>query len=968
MRQLTRRRQAENALAQVNALLEKRVEEQSINLSKTSDELRLENIRRALAEKNERDQLEWWRITLNSIGDCVITTDIEGKINFVNRMAQDVTEWSLEEALGAPLDKVFDIVNEKTQQPVESPITKVLRDGVTIGLANHTSLITKSGRYVPIDDSGAPIRDDEGNIIGAVLIFRDFTQQRQAEIKLQQLEETQRLALEAGRMGIFAWNPKTDELQTDHRMRALFGINDDEVIEYAAPLFATVYEEDRLALNQNIKDVIKKQAPYNARFRVNLPDGTIRWIAGRGHVETDEQGKTIRLRGINYDITQQIEAEEKLRESEERYRLVAENASDVIITIDDSSTILYVNRAAERVFGYKLDEMMGQPLTMLMPEYLRHLHEAGIARYQATGTRHMNWEHVEIPGLHHEGHEIPLELSFSESRLRGKHVFIGIARDVSERRQAELKLRENEVRFRTLTETIPQLVWTCLPDGECAYLSNRWMEYTGTTLEQNLGYGWLQAVHPDDAAATQEVWAHAVATSNVYQTEFRLRRADNTYRWHLARAVKVKDYAGDTVKWFGTCTDIEDHKRSEVERTEMLEREQMLRSKAEEANRMKDEFVATVSHELRSPLNAILGWARMMRAGTLDTATTLKAIDVIERSADNQARLIDDLLDMSRIITGKLRLDLKTLDPGSFVRAALEAVTPTAKAKDITIQSNLTPNINAIAGDANRLQQVVWNLLSNAIKFTPKGGRINVQLIREASQIVFSVTDTGQGINPEFLPYVFDRFRQADATSIRKHGGLGLGLSIARHLVELHGGVITVESGGQDQGATFIVRLPILPVQLTNEGLEPETDLSVSLPAPNAEAILSGLFILAVDDEPDARQLLAQILKAYGATVTTTDTAESALEIIQQQQPDLLVSDIGMPNNDGYSLIRRVRESEQGQTRRLPAIALTAYARPRDRMQALAAGFNHHVPKPVEPAELVTVITSLTGRLSLSDS
>ncbi len=1094
VRQLTRRRQAESALAEANARLEKRVKEQSEDLSNTSDELRLENIRRALAEKNERDRLEWWRITLNSIGDCVITTDTEGKINFVNRMAQEVTEWSLEEAIGAPLERVFRIVNEGTLQPVESPITKVLREGVTIGLANHTSLVTKGGRHLPIDDSGAPIRDDDGNIIGAVLVFRDFTQQRQAEFKLQQLEETQRLALEAGKMGIFAWNPQTDELQTDHRMRALFGKDDDDVIEFAAPLFAAVHPEDRPALNQNIKDVIKKQAPYNARFRVNLPDGTMRWIAGTGQVETDARGFTIMLRGINYDITEQIEAEEKLRESEERYRLVAENASDVIITIDQSSTILYLNRAAQRVFGHKLDEMIGQSLTMLMPEYLRHLHEAGFARYNATGTRHLNWEHVEIPGLHRDGHEIPLELSFSESHLRGKHVFIGIARDVSERRQAEMKLREseefnrsifenspdcvkilkldgtvhlmnsngmclmeiddfsayagqqwvdfwpneyqesarqavqtaaqgktvnfqgfcltakgtpkwwdvsmssilndkgqpvrlistarditerkaqdnalriNEIRFRTLTETIPQLVWTCRPDGECAYLSNRWMEYTGTTLEQNLGYGWLQAVHPDDAAPTQEVWAQAVATSNVYQTEFRLRHADGGYRWHLARAVRVNDEAGDTVTWFGTCTDIEDHKRAEVERAEMLEREQKLRSKAEEANRMKDEFVATVSHELRSPLNAILGWARMMRAGTLDAATTRNAVDVIERSADNQARLIDDLLEMSRIITGKLRLDLKTLDPSTVVRTALEAVLPTAKAKDISIQSNLDPNINAIAGDANRLQQIIWNLLSNAIKFTPKGGRINVQLFRDASQIVFTVTDTGQGIDPEFLPYVFDRFRQADATSIRKHGGLGLGLSIARHLVELHGGVIAVESKGQNQGATFTVRLPILPVQLPNEEQEPETELSINLPAPDTEAILSGLFILAVDDEPDARQLLAQILTAYGATVTTTDSAESALEIIQQQQPDLLVSDIGMPNNDGYALIRRVREAEQGHPRRMPAIALTAYARPRDRMKALAAGFNHHVPKPVEPAELVTVITSLTGRLNLSDS
>ena len=355
----------------------------------------------------------------------------------------------------------------------------------------------------------------------------------------------------------------------------------------------------------------------------------------------------------------------------------------------------------------------------------------------------------------------------------------------------------------------------------------------------------------------------------------------------------------------------------------------------------------------------------MMRAGALDAATTRKAIDVIERSAQNQARLIDDLLDMSRIITGKLRLDIKTIDPSTFVRAALEAVTPTAKAKEIAMQVDIDPHINAISGDTNRLQQVVWNLLKNAIKFTPKGGQINVQLMQEQSQLVLVVHDNGQGIDSEFLPYVFDRFRQADASSIRKHGGLGLGLSIVRHLVELHGGIITVESAGQNQGATFTVRLPILPVQV-DASRPTEGGGQVMLPVPNAEAVLNGLFILAVDDEPDARQLLAQILTAYGATVTTTDSAESALEIIRQQQPDLLVSDIGMPNHDGYSLIRRVRELEQGQSQRLPAIALTAYARPKDRMQALAAGFNHHVPKPVEPTELVTVITSLTGRLNLN--
>lgn len=1095
VRQLNRRRKADISLAQANALLEQRVEEQSKSLSKTSDELKLEHIRRGLAEKKEREQREWWRVTLNSIGDGVITTDTEGKINFINQIAQDTTGWKLEDAIGLPLEQVFNIFNEQTLQPVESPISKVLHEGVTVGLANHTSLLTKDKRYLPIDDSGAPIRDDDGNIIGAVLVFRDFSQQRQSETKLRRAEEMQRLALNAGKMGVFAWNLQSDVVELDARTQALFGQDQTENPTTAAPIFAVIYDEDRPALDQHIKDTVEKKIPYDTRFRVKLPDGRTRWLAGVGSVDLDAQTGATILRGINYDITEQVEAEEELRRREQHLRNVLDSLFSFVGVMLPDGTLIEANRTALEAASLQASDVIGKhfadtywwayspDVQVQLRDAIQRARMGERVRYDVTvrlgETTFIPIDFMLVPLFDEQGqvtHLVPsgldlsprreAELKLRESEQFNRGIFenspdcvkileldgtlhamnsnglclmeiddfscfvgekwvdfwpeeyrelarravqsaatgtpdsfqgfcptakgtpkwwdvsvapilnaegrpvrlISTSRDITERKEQENALRVNEIRFRTLTETIPQLVWTCRPDGYCGYLSNRWMEYTGTTLEQNLGYGWLRVVHPDDAAKTQEVWEHAVATSDTYQTEFRLRRADGVYRWHLSRALRVSDEMGNTVKWFGTSTDIEDHKQAEAERLEMLEREQVLRSKAEEANRLKDEFVATVSHELRTPLNAILGWARMMRAGTLDEMTTRKAVEVIERSAETQARLIDDLLDMSRIITGKLRLDLKTLDPATVVRAALETVLPTARAKDITIQSDFDPQVNGIVGDANRLQQVAWNLLSNAIKFTPKNGHIHVRLTTENSQAVIIVRDSGQGIAPEFLPYVFDRFRQADASSIRKHGGLGLGLSIARHLIELHGGTITVESKGENQGATFTVRLPILPVQMPNVRSDAESAAPINLPAPNTEAILSGLFILAVDDEPDARQLLAQILTAYGATVTTTDNAESALEIIKQQQPDLLVSDIGMPNKDGYSLIRRVREFEHGNARRTPAIALTAYARPRDRMQALAAGFNHHVPKPVEPAELVTVITSLTGRLELSDA
>ena len=408
--------------------------------------------------------------------------------------------------------------------------------------------------------------------------------------------------------------------------------------------------------------------------------------------------------------------------------------------------------------------------------------------------------------------------------------------------------------------------------------------------------------------------------------------------------------------------------RAEAELEALLKREQRARQEAEEASRLKDEFVATVSHELRAPLNAILGWARMLHTGDLDQTTAHKAVETITRSAEHQARLVEDLLDMSRLIAGKLTLDVHTLDPAAVIKAALATVRPAAAARSITLNVQLDPQANHISGDPNRLQQIVWNLLSNAIRFTPIGGSIDLHLAQEDSQISIRVSDTGQGISPEFLPHVFEAFRQADSSSVRRHGGLGLGLAIVRHLVELHGGSVTAESAGADTGATFTVRLPIAPVRV-----EPACSATNSnLPSlADVVPILHGLSILVVDDEEDARQLLRHVLTSYGAAVTTAGSAGEALDSISRRLPklpDLIVSDVGMPDEDGYSLIRKIRHLNLVPRERLPAVALTAYTRPQDRMRAIAAGFQHHVPKPVEPAELATVIASLTGRLAVNQA
>lgn len=393
------------------------------------------------------------------------------------------------------------------------------------------------------------------------------------------------------------------------------------------------------------------------------------------------------------------------------------------------------------------------------------------------------------------------------------------------------------------------------------------------------------------------------------------------------------------------------------------------RHEAENANRMKDEFLATLSHELRTPLNAILGWSNMLQTRTFSQEEAKKALATIERNARSQNQLIDDILDVSRIITGKLRLDVRAVDLSSVIAAAIDAARPAAEAKNIRLQVLLDPQAGLISGDPDRLQQVIWNLLSNAVKFTPKGGRVQVRLERVNSHVEIVVSDTGTGIEAEFLPFVFDRFRQSDGSMTRRHGGLGLGLAIVRQIIELHGGTVAVESDGAQQGATFTVNLPLLPVRRepTNEALprvHPTAETGVAAAASSdSPPELDSVRVLLVDDEQDSRDLLNLVLNLRGALVTTAISAAEALELIKQERFDVIISDIGMPEENGFSLIKKIRGLPDEQGGAVPAIALTAYARAEDRVQALRSGFQMHVAKPVEPDELVVAVANLAGRM-----
>jgi PAS domain S-box-containing protein len=504
-------------------------------------------------------------------------------------------------------------------------------------------------------------------------------------------------------------------------------------------------------------------------------------------------------------------------------------------------------------------------------------------------------------------------------------------------------------------------VWGARPDGTVDYYNRRWYEYTGQPAGTT-GVGSWEAVTPD-AARIDQVWAESVRTGAPFELEYRLRRAaDGMERWHLGRAVPIRSADGTIERWIGTNTDIHDRKLLESSNASLLEAERQAlqtaleaRRAAEEASRMKDEFLATVSHELRTPLNAIVGWSTLLQDPQIDAATQAEGIEAIQRNAEAQARLIEDILDIARITTGKMRMQPQNVDLGQVIGAAVETVRAGAKAKGIDLQVDLAPDLPPVLADPDRMQQVFWNLLSNAIKFTPAGGRVRVLAETARNKIVVTVEDTGIGIEAPFLSRVFDRFLQADARPNRRQGGLGLGLAIVRHLVELHGGTVAAHSPGPGGGSTFTVELP---------AGRAATGAATGRPARPARAAsrrgeLEGKRVLVLDDDPDTRRVIEAVLGRAGAEVTLVGTVADAIGVLTADHRfDAVLSDIGMPGEDGYVFARRMRTMEQGRALpKLPLAAVTAYTREQDRTRALAAGFDAFVSKPIRPTELVEIVS-----------
>jgi len=628
---------------------------------------------------------------------------------------------------------------------------------------------------------------------------------------------------------------------------------------------------------------------------------------------------------------------------------IVDSFDDAIVSKTLDGLITSWNRGAERIFGWTAAEAVGRSITIVIPP--EHLAEEEDILARIRGGERI--EHFETTRMRKDGSRLEISLTVSPIK-NAKGEVIGaskIARDISERRRGD----EARARLAAIVDSADDAIVSKTLDGVITSWNRAAQAMFGWTAAEAVGQRITLIIPRERWPEEDEVLARVRKGESIDHFDT-VRERKNGERIDVSLTVSpVKDARGRIIGASKIARDVSDRKRAEAERATLLQTVQQAREEAEELNRSKDQFLAMLSHELRTPLNAIFGWARMLQSAAMDEVTSRRAIDAILRNATAQVQLVEDLLDVSRIITGKMRLDVQSLDLKSVIESALDAVQPAASAKGLKIETVLDPNAGPVVGAADRLRQVVWNLLMNAIKFTPRDGRIQVQLRKVKSHVEIVVSDNGEGIQPEILPFIFDRFRQGDSTTTRPHGGLGLGLALVRHLVDLHGGRVRAASEGPGRGATFVVELPIA-ILSSEAGATPEASAATgALP-------LQSVRVLLVDDDADGLDLTTVMLTNSGAQVKTAVSVAAALDVLESWPADVLVSDIEMPREDGYELLRRIRAKERGGRTRLPALALTAYGRPEDRRRTLAAGFNLHLAKPIDPSELVLAVANLVGR------
>jgi PAS domain S-box-containing protein len=787
---------------------------------------------------------------------------------------------------------------------------------------------------------------------GLTVFIADISDRKQAEATLQISEERLQLAVRSAKLGMWFWDIETDTLIWTERCKALFDLPlNNSAITYA-DFMEALHPDDRQRTDEAVVRARQEQVDYDIEYRTIWQDGTVHWIAAKGSCIYNSAGEAIRMNGVAIDIDDRKQAEEEVRQNRDRLAFVLQ-ATEIglwlnsmplsdLIWDDRTRALFFVPPNVEptiELFWSRVHPEDREPTRLAIEEALRDRTLYGINH------RAVNPETGEIRWIRSAG---KATYASDGTPIR----FDGINYDITELKQLEVELRQKNAILDVINESAPTPIFLKDRQGHIIYANPATLKVLGKTAEEVIGYRDCDLYpNPEDAARVMENDRRVMASGQMEVVE----ESPDGIRTFLGMKVPYYNEAGDVIGLIGVSNDITDRVQFERDRERILQQEQVAREAAENANRIKDEFLAVLSHELRSPLNPILGWAKLLQQGKLDATKTKTALATIQRNAQLQSQLIDDLLDISRILRGKLSVNEMPVDLSAVILAALETVRLAAEAKSLQIQTILTPHTGTVIGDAGRLQQVIWNLLSNAVKFTPQNGQVTITLTQIETHLQIRVTDTGKGISPEFLPYVFEHFRQEDGATTRKFGGLGLGLAIARQLVEMHGGTVWAESQGEKQGATFIVQLPVMP-HSTSIASEPTRTQS--------EASLDNIQILLVDDEPDTREFQAFLLEQSGAKVMVVASGLEALQALDQFIPQVIISDIGMAEMDGYMLMQQIRSRPTAQGGTIPAIALTAYAGDYDQQQALQAGFQHHLAKPIEPDELIKTIATLTRKTS----
>ena len=628
------------------------------------------------------------------------------------------------------------------------------------------------------------------------------------------------------------------------------------------------------------------------------------------------------------------------------------------VEMDGAGTarLTFVSANSARLLGRAADDLVGLPLPgdMLEPDE-REAVRAALVEVAAGGEpRTLKHRLLRADGAR-RWFETWLAAGASEGAARVRCV----SHDVTELESVEATVARIEDRFRAGADLAPIPIWIARPGEGLVWANRTWLDLRGRTLDEERGFGWVAGVHEDEATALDRRFAERLEGRAEFQFDLRMRRADGAFRWVLAIAIPRLATDGAFQDFLVYAIDLSDRKQLEMDREALLDGTERARQAAEVATQSRDELLAKVSHELRNPLNGILGWTQILRRGDASPEDYEKGIELIDLGARTLVQLVDDLLDVSRITAGKMRLSLAPSDLKKVIEAACQSVTPSATVKGVVIDCPLDGDTPHVMGDARRLQQITWNLLANAVKFTPRGGRVAVTIDTRGAFAVVSVKDTGIGISPEFLPHVFSAFTQQEEASTRRYRGLGLGLAIVRHLTELHGGQVVARSAGLDQGSTFEVWLPVAAARAAAVVAAP---LATAGESAEGDLRLAELRVLVVDDDPTALALLPRLLGRAGAQVHTAASAEAGLAAILAFRPDVLISDVEMPGTDGYAFLRRVRALSDEEGGAVPAVALTAYVREEERRRILLAGFQAHLGKPVDAVELVEIVAHLAGR------